>query len=435
MSNKYKIDSGNTKGNTEETSAISKISYEIENANKKSLKKNEIKGQVNRLELNDNFPKNLEYVDSYTDKNSGTTTTVFKDKKTNKVTLGMTGTNLEYDAVNDVGADSRLALNSITAKDSHYKNTQQFIKKINEKYDIDMITGHSLGGRDAILMGIYYNIPNIVTYNSASLGYRDLRVLKYLYSHGDKSKLKEEDLTNDEIIDKAIKAYTGSITRFNTGYDELLKVSNAFGGIEAGNSVHLDDGKGHSIDGFLGKSEQKAIKKELNKAKGYKDATQKAFQRNLKNTKHTVSSLHEMKARMIQQSGGALSSGQEKLIESMTAIAIAQGLKSTLENEMSILKSMYKDMEDLFEKIWKDAEEAGQDEGTLLSHDEVLSALHQGNITENRIVSEPHKKIANKLKKLNSVKQDYDEYISKVNKSIKELVRNDEQLAAQIGAV
>ena len=43
-----------------------------------------------------------------------------------------------------------------------------------------MITGHSLGGRDAILMGIYYNIPNIVTYNSASLGYRDLRVLKYL---------------------------------------------------------------------------------------------------------------------------------------------------------------------------------------------------------------------------------------------------------------
>ncbi len=70
-----------------------------------------------------------------------------------------------------------------------------------------------------------------------------------------------------------------------------------------------------------------------------------------------------------------------------------------------------------------------------MSHDEVLSALHQGNITENRIVSEPHKKIANKLKKLNSVKQDYDEYISKVNKSIKELVRNDEQLAAQIGAV
>ncbi|RIM32860.1 hypothetical protein [Staphylococcus caprae] len=435
MSNKYQIDSGDIKSNTEETSAISKISYEIENANKKSLKKNEIRDQVKQLEKNNDFPKNLDYIDSYTDENSGTTTTAFWDKKTNKVILGMTGTILEHDAVRDVGADSRLAFNSITAKDSHYKNTQQFIKKINDKYDIDMITGHSLGGRDAILMGIYYNIPNIVTYNSASLGYRDLRVLKYLYSHGDKDKLKEKDLTNDEIIDKAIKAYTGSITRFNTGFDELVMASNAFGGIEAGNSIHLDDGKRHSMDGFLSKSEQKAIKKELNKAKGYKDATQKAFQRNLKNTKHTVSSLHEMKARMIQQNGGALSSGQEKLIESMTAIAIAQGLKSTLENEMSILKSMYKDMEDLFEKIWKDAEEAGQDEGSLLSHDEVLSALHQGNITENRIVSEPHKKIANKLKKLNSVKQDYDEYISKVNKSIKELVRNDEQLAAQIGAV
>ena len=81
MSNKYQIDSGDTKSNTEKTSAISKISYEIENANKKSLKKTEIKKQVNRLERDDHFPKNLEYVDSYTDKNSGTTTTVFKDKK------------------------------------------------------------------------------------------------------------------------------------------------------------------------------------------------------------------------------------------------------------------------------------------------------------------------------------------------------------------
>ena len=76
----------------------------------------------------------------------------------------------------------------------------------------------------------------------------------------------------------------------------------------------------------------------------------------------------------------------------MTAIAIAQGLKSTLENEMSILKSCIKTWK-TFSKIWKDAEEAGQDEGSLLSHDEVLSALHQGNITENRIVSEPHKKL------------------------------------------
>lgn len=39
MSNKYQIDSGDIKSNTEETSAISKICYEIENANKKSLKK------------------------------------------------------------------------------------------------------------------------------------------------------------------------------------------------------------------------------------------------------------------------------------------------------------------------------------------------------------------------------------------------------------
>ena len=35
----YKIKSGNIKGNSEETSAVSKISYKIENANNNSLKK------------------------------------------------------------------------------------------------------------------------------------------------------------------------------------------------------------------------------------------------------------------------------------------------------------------------------------------------------------------------------------------------------------
>lgn len=42
----YQIKSGNIKGNSEETSTVSNISYEIENANNSGLKQNKIDKQL-----------------------------------------------------------------------------------------------------------------------------------------------------------------------------------------------------------------------------------------------------------------------------------------------------------------------------------------------------------------------------------------------------
>ena len=41
--------------------------------------------------------------------------------------------------------------------------------RIYKKYEIDTVTGHSLGGRDAIFLGLRYNIKNVVAYNPAPL--------------------------------------------------------------------------------------------------------------------------------------------------------------------------------------------------------------------------------------------------------------------------
>ncbi len=57
----------------EETSVISKISYEIENANNNDLLKNRIMTQVEKLKDDNKFPSNLEYVDRYIDPNTRTT--------------------------------------------------------------------------------------------------------------------------------------------------------------------------------------------------------------------------------------------------------------------------------------------------------------------------------------------------------------------------
>ncbi len=59
-------------------------------------------------------------------------------------------------------------------KDPHYKNTQDFIKNIKKDYDIDIITGHSLGGRDAMILGMSNDIKHIVVYNPAPLAIKDV---------------------------------------------------------------------------------------------------------------------------------------------------------------------------------------------------------------------------------------------------------------------
>lgn len=54
MKNKYKIDPGIIKNNTEETTAISKISYEVENANLYGADSEDITRQIEYLKAKKN---------------------------------------------------------------------------------------------------------------------------------------------------------------------------------------------------------------------------------------------------------------------------------------------------------------------------------------------------------------------------------------------
>ena len=62
----YKIKSKNLTNNSEETSSVSSISYEIENAKNNGLKTKKIVEQIEDLKQSDKFPSNLKYIDSYT---------------------------------------------------------------------------------------------------------------------------------------------------------------------------------------------------------------------------------------------------------------------------------------------------------------------------------------------------------------------------------
>lgn len=158
----YILEADDIRNNTELTSAVSLISYEIENANYNKLNTNKIKNQINKIKDSEHFPNNLEYLNSHTDPITGTTASAFKNMDTGKVIVGMTGTNFQKEAIRDfmkdsllspysysqqkienlvgtvrtlqdIGADANIAVHIVTDEDPHFKSTQEYIKDLKKR--------------------------------------------------------------------------------------------------------------------------------------------------------------------------------------------------------------------------------------------------------------------------------------------------------------
>lgn len=294
----YEIDPGKITSNSEETSAISNISYEIENANDNNLDNEKIRGQITKLKKGGHFPKNLDYIESYTDPSTGTTATAFLNKDTGKVTVGMAGTNFHGDQIKKVAlssmspllfppskqdmkdvrgtmkdgaADLAIGVGLVNYKGKHFANTQQFIENLQKKYEIDTVTGHSLGGRDAIFLGLRYNIKNVVAYNPAPLEVKSIR-----------NKLggqlfRNTTFPDEKYLKELMDNYDGDITKVITqkdGLDYLVKHTDH---LTYGDVLRINNGQGHAMENFLGEKEQREIIEELMLVKGYRDANDKAF--------------------------------------------------------------------------------------------------------------------------------------------------------------
>lgn len=463
--NEYQIKTGNITHNSEITSTVSKVSYEIENAKYHNLDEDKIRGQLEKLIVKRKLPSDLEYINSHTNLSTGTTTTAFLNKDTGKVIVGMTGTNVHkeqlintgkdqfvqaariyigqspkmfsnasaqdyIDAIGtlqDVGADFNIGLHSITDHDSHFKETQQFIKDLKKDYEIDTITGHSLGGRDAIILGASNDIKNVVVYNPAPISVKDFRPLLI------RNILSSKDEEQDLYMDKLLKNYNGNILRIVSENDELDRFTSSKEYVSAGNKLIIKNGKGHSMDGFLGKREQKVITKELTKIKKYQDANNKTYNKVKKETKSKLNKIDEVRLNMMQASGGALSSSQQKLLEYLTAFAIAENLSQLVTEEIQQLEKMYNETEKLFKKNWEDAQESASAFGNQLSNVEVLDALNEGGANESTLVEDPVRDITYKLRQLTNIASQYDIYVLKIKMGINEIVAKDQTLASQIG--
>ncbi|MCQ1427723.1 hypothetical protein NNH80_05740 [Staphylococcus aureus] len=440
MKDKYKIDSGIIDNNTEETTAVSKISYEVENAYLHGVNNGRIKRQLDTLRSDGKFPSNLEYIDSHMDIKYGVTASAFLNKDTGKVMIGMTGTNFKKEAlakqllepsfstrqdildsgetIKDLISDVQIGTSPPSDNSKHYEETQEFIKKIKNKYDIDFITGHSLGGREAVILGMSKGIPNIVVYNPAPISIFSL----------------DPNSPDGKRLLELYKNYKGNITRFVAENDELtenLKKYKHY--VFFGNDKVFKNGKGHEMEGFLTKEEQKAIKKELKKLQGYAEKNNKSFVKHSNNAISKLASIELLRANMMTTNGGWLSSSQQKVLESLTALTIAQSFNQLIEDEINQIKKMYNEKKKKFEKNWEDAQKAGNAVGKDITVNEVLEALDEGHVNESSMVGEPKKMISAKEKQLSTIGSSISNYITRVRSSINEIVDKDQALASQIG--
>ncbi|NGL50513.1 hypothetical protein G0X41_11575 [Staphylococcus aureus] len=434
--NEYKLDPQNITNKSEQTSAISLFSYEIENANLNNLNKDRIMKQVKILKSQKKFPSNLEYIDSHTDKKYGVTASAFLNKDTGKVVIGMTGTNFKKEALakrysgngdkqdkidsaetkKDLISDAQIGTFPPSDNSKHFEETQEFIKKIKNKYDIDFITGHSLGGREAVILGMSNGIPNIVVYNPAPIAARYLNHNSRLF--------------------KLYKGYKGNITRIVSDKDWLTNIIKGYTNYTYfGNEIVVHNGKSHDMAGFLTEQEQKAIKKELKKVQGYVEENNKSFVKNSNNAMSKLASIELLRANMMTTNGGWLSSSQQKVLESLTALTIAQSFNQLIEDEINQIKKMYNEKKKKFEKNWEDAQKAGNAVGKDITVNEVLEALDEGHVNESSMVGEPKQMISAKENQLSTIGSSISNYITRVRSSINEIVDKDQVLASQIGGL
>ena len=87
MTQDYRMNLNDIKSNSENTSTVSSVSYEIERAKYIGLKNQDIRTQIMKLQSRKKFPSNLEYKTSHLDKTTGLSASVFVDKHTGKLLL------------------------------------------------------------------------------------------------------------------------------------------------------------------------------------------------------------------------------------------------------------------------------------------------------------------------------------------------------------
>lgn len=253
------------------------ISWNETNSNISITNKNEA------IKLGVDFPDGLELLGANYNKTTGTTVILCRDTNTGEILASCAGTNFyPRETSKDVNNWFDIMSYGISPYGEEVNSIINFFNQMG-MYP-SRISGHSLGGCIAQLVGLRLNI-DIEVYNSAPLYLDSTNLISLIRDRLYRASLKdispkervaiEEDLKrrmeyNKANIDKLMATYTGKCNNFANGKDILTNLANQWGGHYVSDVQYITS-DGDLNTGYLNEGLQQHVPQYMKQHAGFLD--------------------------------------------------------------------------------------------------------------------------------------------------------------------
>jgi len=409
-------------GRVQETGSLipsldaSNLSYEFEKERVVNPNEQKIFKVVDNVESRKKVPKNLEYLDDFYDKETGTSGTAFRDKNTGKIIVSYTGTNLEVNRREDLTID---IFGIFFGGGFQYPPAFEFYEKLARKYGADNLipVGHSLGGNLAMRVALRYNSKLAIVYNSAPLYLKtDFNTILNVVLPKVSDNIKQIEL--DKMN------YTGRIIRIVTENDELTNISEAHNGVFVGEKYTLPISSGHGLDPIVESAEQVAkILRIINAEELIMSAveTVKTEMIRLKSTKRSFGNSDSF-------AHGGVTGSQLIYLDAAQAQILSKGLSGVSEASLELIKQISEDAEYKAHQLYDSLSTSGF--VFSLTPEELLSAYAEAGVHYDSIVGEVSRRCNEKQSEAQKITNRFNQLRTNLDTGIQELINKDKDLEA-----
>ena len=403
-------------GKVQETGSLipsldgSNLSYEFEKERITNPNETDNSVVIKNVDERKKVPDNLEYLDDFYDKITGTSGTAFRDKNTGKIIVSYTGTNLDGNAGEDIYAD---ASGIFLGTGFHYKPAFEFYEKLAEKYGSENLipTGHSLGGNVAMRVALRYNSKMAIVYNPAPL-----------YMKGIQIKISPIVSQNINQINEDIANYTGRIVRIVAKNDPLTNTSENSNGVFVGDKFTLPILSGHGLDLIVENAKQVAKILRIINAEEQLVSTIEMVSSRMQSLKKRKRSFANSNSISLE----GVTSSQLIYLDAMQAQILSEGLINVSTSSLELIEhsgegTQYK-AQSLYDSL------TNSNLGLSLSPDELLSAFAEAGVHYDSIVGEISRRCSDKEKEVRNIVYAFNRLKTNLDTGIQALIEKDKEL-------
>ena len=384
-------------GRVQETGSLipsldaSNLSYEFEKERVVNPNEQKIFKVVENVDSRKKVPDNLEYLDDFYDKVTGTSGTAFRDKNTGKIIVSYTGTNLDGNAGEDIYAD---ASGIFLGTGFHYPPAFKFYEKL-----------------AAMRVALRYNSKMAIVYNSAPL-----------YMKGIQIKISPIVSQNINQINEDIANYTGRIVRIVAKNDPLTNISENSNGVFVGDKFTLPILSEHGLDPIVENDEQVANILRIINAEEQLVSTIEMVSSRMQSLKKKKRSFANSNSISLE----GVTSSQLIYLDAMQAKILSEGLINVSTSSLELIEhsgegTQYK-AQSLYDSL------TNSNLGLSLSPDELLSAFAEAGVHYDSIVGEVSRHCSDKEKEVQNIVDTFNRLKTNLDTGIQELVEKDKEL-------